>query len=184
MSTLKSSAFDEFVRSQQADAHATANWNEIRDEWLRHLDRLYRQIREFLKKYIDAGEIQIETSPLSMNEENIGLYTAPQITLRIGRKQVRFQPIGTLLIGSRGRVDVIGSGIASARLVLINKNFTQASDVIRVSVNLEGKLPGPARKEPGEIELAWKIVTRLPERRFIELTQETLFEMIMEVANG
>lgn len=181
---MKNLAFDEFVKNQQADAHSDVSWNAIRDEWLRRLDELYGQIREFLKEYIDAGEIQPDTSLISLNEENIGSYTAPQLTLKIGRKQVRFQPIGTLLIGSRGRVDVIGAGITEARLVLINKKFKHASDTIRITINFEGKLPDPPKEEPGDIELAWKIVTRPPERRFIELTQETLFKMIMEVANG
>jgi hypothetical protein len=181
---LKNSAFDEFVKNQQANAHSDVNWNAVRDEWLRRLDELYSQIREFLKKYIDAGEIQLETSSISLNEENIGSYTAQQLTLKIGRKQVRFQPIGTLLIGSRGRVDVIGAGITEARLVLINKKFKRASDMIRISINFEGKLPLPPKEESGSVELAWRIVTSLPERLFVELTQETLFKMIMEVANG
>ena len=181
---MKNAAFDEFVKSQQADAHSDVNWNALRDEWLRRLDELYSQIRKFLKEYTDAGEIQLKTSPISLIEENIGPYTAKQLTLKIGRKQVRFQPIGTLLIGSRGRVDVIGAGITEARLVLINKKFTRASDMIRVSINFAGKLPTPPKKDPTNIDQVWKIVTRPPERRLIELTQETLFDMIMEVANG
>jgi hypothetical protein len=181
---MKNAAFDEFVKSQQADAHSDVNWNAIRDEWLRRLDELYGQIRTFLNDYVNAGEIHLELSPITLNEENIGIYTAPQLTLMIGRKQVRFQPIGTLLIGSRGRVDVIGTGVAEARLVLINKNFTRASDMIRITIDFAGKLPTPPKKDPSNIDQAWKIVTRPPERRFIELTQETLFRMIMEVANG
>ena len=97
---------------------------------------------------------------------------------------MRLLPIGTLLIGSRGRVDVIGSGATQARLVLIDSKATRAADLVRVYVDLEGKLPDVPREEPREIKWEWKMVTRPPERRFIELTQETFFEMIMEVANG
>ena len=181
---MKNAAFDEFVKSQQPDAHSDVNWNAIRNEWLRRLDELYSQIRKFLNGYIKAREIQLELSPITLSEENLGSYTAPELTVKIGRKQVKFRPIGTLLIGSRGRVDVIGAGITEARLVLINKKFTRASDMIRVSINFAGKLPTPPKKDPSNIDQVWKIVTRPPERRFIELTQETLFNMIMEVANG
>ena len=181
---MKNAAFDEFVKSQQANALSDVDWNAIRDEWLRRLDDLYGQIRTFLKDYVSAGEIQLELSPITLSEENIGSYTAPELTLKIGRRQVKFRPIGTLLIGSRGRVDVIGAGVTEARLVLINKNFTRASDMIRVPNNFAGKLPAPPKKDHSYIDQAWKIVTRPPERRFDELTQETLFEMIMEVANG
>jgi len=181
---MKNTVFDEFVKSQQADAHSDVDWNAIRDEWLRRLDELYGQIRAFLNDYVKAGEIQLQLSPITLSEENIGSYTAPELTLKIGRKQVKFRPIGTLMIGTRGRVDVIGPGITEARLVLINKKFTRASDMIRLSIDFAGKLPTPPRNDPSKIDQAWKIVTRLPERRFIELTQETLFKMIMEVANG
>jgi hypothetical protein len=181
---MKNAAFDEFVKNQQEDAHSAVNWDAIRDEWLRRLDELYGQIRGFLKEYIDAGEIQLETSPIALNEENIGSYTAQQLTLKIGRKEVRFQPIGTLLIGSRGRVDVIGAGVIEARLVLVNNQFTRASDMSRVPINFAEELPDLPKKQPSNIDQAWKIVTRPPDRRFIELTQETLFKMIMEVANG
>jgi len=181
---MTNATFDEFVKSQQPNAHADIDWNAMRDEWLRRLDQLYNQIHEFLKEYIEAGEIQLERSPISLNEENIGLYTAMQLTVKIGRKNVRFQPIGTLLIGSKGRVDVTGTGVTEARLVLIDKKFTKASDMIRISIGFEGSLPNTPKEEPGNIELVWKIVTRPPERRFLELTRETLFEMIMEVANG
>ena len=181
---MRNAAFDEFVKNQQTNAHSEVNWNAIRDEWLSRLDDLYIQVRHFLKEYIDAGDIEFETSPISLLEEDLGSYTAQQLKLKIGRKHVIFRPIGTLLIGSRGRVDVIGAGITEARLVLINKKFTRASDMIRISINLDGKLPDPPKEEPDDIEVAWKIVTRGPERQFTELTQETLFKMIMEVANG
>ncbi|MGO9637376.1 MAG: hypothetical protein ACLPSO_05475, partial [Terracidiphilus sp.] len=179
---MKNAAFDEFVKSQQVPEHPEIDWNQMRDEWLQHLDELYDRIHGFLKEYIDSGQMQLEFNSIELNEDNIGRYTARQVTLKIGRKQVRFQPVGTLLLGSRGRVDVIGAGITEARLVLVNKKFVSASDVIRISINFEGKLPSPPENEPNNIELAWKIVTRPPDRRFIELTQETLFKMIMEVA--
>ncbi len=33
-------------------------------------------------------------------------------------------------------------------------------------------------------DLVWKIATRPPVINFIDLTKETLFEMLMEVSNG
>jgi hypothetical protein len=50
--------------------------------------------------------------------------------------------------------------------------------------------PGDARPAPlspeaiERIEWAWKISTPPPEMKFIELTQEAFFEMVLEVANG
>ena len=71
---MKNAAFDEFVKNQQPDAHSDINWNAIRDEWLRRLDELYNRIRGFLKEYIASGQIQFESRPIALNEENIGSY--------------------------------------------------------------------------------------------------------------
>jgi hypothetical protein len=181
---MKNAVFDEFVKSQQVPEHPEIDWNQRRDEWLQNLNDLYSRIQGFLKEYIDSGQMQFESSSIELYEENIGRYAARQVTLKIGRKQVKFQPVGTLLIGSKGRVDVVGPGVTDARLVLIDSKATHASDMVRVYVSLDGKPPIVPKDEPREIKWEWKMVTRPPERRFIELTQETFFQMIMEVANG
>jgi hypothetical protein len=184
MPMLKNAAFDEFVKSQQGPAHPEIDWNLRRNEWLRYLDELYVQIEGFLKDYIDSDQIEFEPGEVELNEENIGTYTARRITLKIGRKVVNLIPVGTLLIGSKGRVDVIGPSGTGVPLLLVDSNAVRASDMIRVYIGLGGKKPVAPKKEYGEIKWEWRMITRPPERRFIEITQETFFQMIMEVANG
>jgi hypothetical protein len=184
MSMLRNAAFDEFVKSQQEPARSKVNWAKERDEWLKRLGELNERIRGYLGEYISSGQIQIESHPIELTEENIGTYMVEQITLKIGRKLVRFQPVGTLLIGSKGRVDVIGPRGTAVPLLLVNGKATRASDMVRVYVGLGGKPPVVPKQEPGDIKWEWKMITRPPERRFVEITQETFFQMIMEVANG
>jgi hypothetical protein len=184
MSMLKNAAFDEFVKSQQEPAHPEIDWNKKRDEWLERLDELYGRIHEFLTRYVDEGQIQIESQPIDLYEENIGAYSAKQLTVKIGRKRVLFRPVGTLLIGSKGRVDVIGPRGTSVPMLLIDSKARKASDLIRVQVGVDGKLPEVPKRGPGEVSWEWKMITRPPERRFIELNPETFYEMILEVANG
>jgi hypothetical protein len=91
-------------------------------------------------------------------------------------------PIGTLLIGAKGRVDVVGPA-GRARLVLVNS--IASGPTIRVTVSIGGKPEPPtAEVEPKEITWEWKIATSPPAIRYIELTQESLFRALMEVANG
>jgi hypothetical protein len=177
--------FDEFVsRQQETDAEtASIDWEKERDEWLAHLDRLFLKIESFLSKYVSLGQIRYEYRPVELNEENIGAYSAKQMVLRIGRQQVDLVPIGTLLIGSKGRVDVTGPA-GRAQLVLVDSKVSDPRSLIRVTVSVGGKLPPPPSKRSQEIEWEWKIVTRPPERRFVEITQQTFFDLILEVANG
>ncbi len=78
-------------------------------------------------EYIRKGEIKSEYRDITLNEENIGSYIARQMILRIGRQQVTMTPIGTMLIGAKGRVDVVGSA-GRTRLVLVNSRGVRSND--------------------------------------------------------
>jgi len=182
---MNNKTFDEFVKGQQeneAEA-ASVDWDKQRDEWLAHLDHLYSKIESFLSKYVSSGQIRYEYRPVELNEENIGSYSARQMVLRIGRQEVDLVPIGTLLVGSKGRVDVRGPA-GRAQILLVDSKVSDPRSLIHVTVSVGGKVPPRPRKRTQEIEWEWKIVTRPPERRFIEITQQTFFDLILEVANG
>ena len=96
-----------------------------------------------------------------------------------------FTPIGTMLIGTKGRVDVQGPS-GSTRLNLVNKQVTAARQLVQVTVMRPGD-PPPAPPSPEavkQIEWAWKLSTPPPEMKFIELTRETFLDMILAVANA
>jgi hypothetical protein len=175
--------FGDFVKRQQtATQHEPVDWTRERDNWLVHLKELYDQTESFLAEYIEAGEIKINYRDIPLNEESIGAYSAPEMIVQIGRQQITLTPVGTLLVGAKGRVDVLGPA-GRTRFVLVNSEAS--GPVIKVTVSIGGK-PESSTPEvtPKEIKWAWKIATSPPTIRYIELTQESLFQALMEVANG
>jgi hypothetical protein len=177
--------FDEFVKRQQkvAAGIASVDWDSERKEWLDSLDKLYKKIESLLHKYVSSGQIQLGFRSVELNEENIGSYPAKQMVLKIGPKSVVLEPIGTLLIGSKGRVDIIGPA-GKAQFLLVDSKASGPASLIHVTVGRADSFPPAPTKSTREIKWEWRIVTRPPERRFIEITQQTLFQLIMEVANG
>jgi hypothetical protein len=177
--------FDEFVKRQQGLTPGVTelDWDNERKEWLKYLDKLYKKIESLLSKYISSGQIQLEYGTVELNEENIGSYSAQDMVLKIGRQSVNVEPIGTLFLGSKGRVDIIGPG-GRAQLMLVDSKRPGPKPLVQVSIGFGGKRPVPPAEPSREIKWEWRIVTRPPERRFIEITQQTLFQLIMEVANG
>jgi hypothetical protein len=176
--------FKAFVkREQTAAAEAErVDWAKERDDWLRDLKKLYDQIESFLAEYIKAGEIKVHYRDIELNEENIGSYRAPEMTLKIGRQEITVTPVGTLLIGAKGGVEVVGPA-GRTRLLLVNSRASGPTMKVRVSIG--GRAGSPAVGDPpGETKWAWKIATRPPIIQYIELTQESLFQALMEVANG
>lgn len=173
--------FDTFVKRQQP-SREPLDWAKIRDEWLRHLNELYDQIEAFLAKYIKKGEIKLNYDDITLTEEDIGSYGAREMILKIGRQEIRLTPIGTRLIGIKGRVDVKGPA-GRTRFLLVNSE--ESGPTIKVTVNYSGKAEPRAEEDgPKRIKWAWKIATSPPTIQYIELTPESLFQALMEVANG
>ena len=81
---------------------------ERRERWLAELSELNNFIRNTLT---DAGvpEDSIQTFDISIQEDPLGPYQATGLVARIGNAEVRFTPIGTMMIGAYGRVDVTSS---------------------------------------------------------------------------
>jgi hypothetical protein len=188
--------FDTFVKRQQPvlEEGEPVDWAEERDEWLSHLKELYDQIEFFLAKYIKIGEIKCSYRDIALNEENIGSYNARQMVLKIGRQEIKLTPVGTLLIGAKGRVDVEGPA-GGTRFLLVNSEASRPTIKVTVNeasppgskktVNYRGKpKPLAAEAAPKKIKWAWKIATSPPTIQYIELTPESLFQALMEVANG
>jgi hypothetical protein len=176
--------FDAFVKRQQTGSNEEegVDWGKERDEWLGYLKELYHQTELFLKEYTKTGEIKLTYRKIELNEENIGSYNAHQAILKIGRQEITMTPVGTLLIGAKGRVEVVGPA-GRARLVLVDSEASRPRIKVNVSIGRKSE-PTAAEAAPKKIKWAWKIATSPPSVRYIELSQESLFRMLMEVANG
>jgi hypothetical protein len=176
--------FGAFVKRQQSAVVEAeqADWLKERNDWLGHLNDLYDRAELFLADYIRTGEIKLHYRDIELNEENIGSYSARQMILKIGRQEILMTPIGTLLIGAKGRVDVVGPA-GRARLVLVNSKASGPTTKVTISIGGKPDQSTP-EAEPKEIKWDWKIATSPPTIQYIELTQESLFRALMEVANG
>lgn len=181
---MRTEAFGKFVASQQEpDVAVKIDWARMRDEWLGDLDSLYRQVIDFLQEYIKAGTISYKFTEIELTEENIGKYLARRMDIKIGRQRISLVPVGTLLIGSKGRVDAVGSG-DRAQILLVDKRASSAADLIKVTVSTKGGLPPspPRRKEP--IFWGWKVVADAAQRRFVDLNQDSFLALLMKIANA
>jgi hypothetical protein len=178
-----SADFGAFVKREQTAfaEEQSVDWAKEREEWLSRLKELYQRIESFLAGYIRADEIKLSYRDIELNEENIGSYRARQMILKIGRQEITPTPVGTLLIGAKGRVEVVGPA-GRTRFVLVNSEASGPRPKVTVRI---GKPEPPASEAaPKEIKWAWKIATSPPTIQYIELTQDSLFQALLEVANG
>ncbi len=184
---MSKSEFDTFVQQQQTDAEEFAGFDPKRQlqEWYDYLDLLYKKISLFMKQYVNADTASITYDNITLTEDFSGSYSIRRMLLKIGRSAITFTPIGTMLIGSKGRVEVQGPR-GGARLILINKKVSHARQLISVRVSRPGDPPPPLPtvEDVKKIDWEWKIITPPPEMGFIELTEEAFFNMVLTVANA
>ena len=171
-------SFDEFVNQQVAKAKPSTDCIQERDNWIHHLDKFYQLVKGFLRKYIEQDKVHIAWTTKQINEEYIGTYEVASLEVLIGAVKVHFDPIGTNLIGAKGRVDMHGPH-GTVKFVLVPKT----ASVVRVIVQ-EFPIAVADDPIPPVEEWTWKILTQPPNIKYIELEEEAFLSAIMEVANA
>jgi hypothetical protein len=178
--------FDAFVKRQQTkeqEEGGALNPEQELNQWLGYLGALYKQTEQYLASYIKNGSAEIKYLDIQLNEDFIGAYSARKMLVKIGLSTVVFTPVGTMLIGAKGRVDVQGP-VGATRLSLVDKLVTSARQLVQVPVRRVGNPPPDPPSPEAAIQWTWKISMPPPEMKFIELTQDAFFDMIIAVANA
>lgn len=90
------------AKSAQA---APVDWYLRREKWLAELNDLLQRIEAWLCQG-GVSQDEIEHFSLEISEEPLGRYIATGLRVQIGAAVVTFRPMGSVLIGACGRIDV------------------------------------------------------------------------------
>ncbi len=166
------------TKKQNAVDEEKIDWEKHKDEWLQSLNEIYDQIESWLNDLKDSA-ISFEYKNKEINEEHIGIYNANNMIIKIASEQILLKPIGTLLIGSKGRIDMKGkNGII--KFVLVPKQSCGPSIKLDIAVDDKPK-PNEKKEEP---EWVWKISTPPPAIKYIELDSDSFSDAVLEVIGG
>lgn len=155
-------SFTEYIENHELGKEEETNWVDEKDKWLRHLNEFYDKVRMFLKDFIESKDVSIKYQNKWINEEHIGRYEVKRMILQFKGNEVFFEPIGTNLIGAKGRVDMEGSE-GTVRFVLIDNGEKR---------NRENKFT------------EWMIATPPPEIKYIDLCEDSFFDSLLELINA
>ncbi len=178
--------FDEFVNKKSNTEKVEINWDEKLNRWKSFIDTLYKNINEWLKEYVEAGKIEIRVNDIEIFEEALGNYKVPSMDIIIGNDIATLKPIGTILIGTIGRVDLIGRSNVQ-KMILADKKATGPQIKSYISTNEEERKANEAKmKEEANkpVDWEWKITSNPPRIKYSKLNQESFFECLMNVING
>ncbi len=164
-------AFEDFLEQEikQEDSFVI-DYEQEKKEWLNNIDEFYNLIQAFIGDYLKQGKIIEERKIIKLQEDNFGEYEVEQLTLKIGKKRLIFTPVGRFVVGCNGRID-LDSSLGSVRFLLVPKDFDKPSTFFMGHFSPQTKW-------------CWKIATPPPQVSYLELTQQSFFEALMEVANA
>ena len=174
--------FDYFINQRsKLENKDEIDWNARLEEWKKYLSDFHHQIENFLKPYTESEKLTITKRAVSLHEEYIGSYEVNALDIQLGYDKIMLTPIGTNLIGVKGRVDMLGPR-GTIQFVLVPKG--SSSPRVNVKIRDQSEEKFPEDKTVLTTEWEWKISTPPPRINYLELEEESFQAAMMEVVNG
>jgi hypothetical protein len=175
---MATKSFKDFVESTTTQVPQFDPQREVA-EWKLYLGQLYGDIEHYLQPYLISGQITIKYTPRTLTEEDLGSYEVNAALIYIGDKKYIISPIGTMLIGSKGRVDLIGPR-GSRAIGLVKGN----GQTVRVTISTEAESADVHEKKEDNEPWQWKILSRTPPFKFQDLNEESFLNLMVELGDG
>ncbi len=175
-------SFEDFIENQEKPSEEKEiNWSKQKDEWIGYVNSFNDSVKEFLEPYFKTNKIVLIKEEISISEEFIGSYKVNSMLLKIGSNRIKFTPIGTNLIGAKGRIDMEGpNGIV--KFVLVSKESTKP--IIKVVVRNHGEIEAVEKSMNPIKNWTWKISTPPPRIIYTDFDSSNFQDALMEVVNG
>lgn len=171
------------VRSERRRTEEEVDWDDQKLQWLQYLNQFYEAIMGFLAPYIKDGSVEVGEREISLTEEHLGNYNARELSLNIQGERVVFEPIGTLLIAAKGRIDM-RSDKGVVRFILVGQHSDRPHIEVRVKVDGQEESATPKNPPQGSTKWVWKIATSPPHIKYLDLNEDSFFSSLMGILNG
>jgi hypothetical protein len=110
-------------KQKQSVGSGHINWDDRRDKYVAAVNDLYTRIKAMLAEPIAQKTITLQRRSKQLTENYIGTYSIDDLLLLTGDEQVRFSPRGRNIVGSSGRVDVLGERGEAVLIVQIDGHW-------------------------------------------------------------
>lgn len=153
-------------------------WEKQKNEWLAFIKIFHYHIESWFAPYQDEDKLYYKYRDIKITEEHIGTYTSKIMEVDFAGQKLTLEPLGTLLIGTKGRIDMEGPR-GRIQFILADKDSKGMNVVVSTQKDSQS---ANQLKEPN---WTWKIVLRESNKiSYAEFTEENFFDALMEVVNG
>lgn len=141
------------------------------------VNSLYSNIDEWLHDYLVDGTITTGIVPTTISEEVLGPYKVDEKWIQIGRARILFEPIGTIMIGTIARIDMV---YKAKRVMIVRTGENIVGPGNLISIEIDGE---PPRKPIPAGKAVWKYVKDKHRISYVTLNKESFEDLIMDTIN-
>lgn len=107
MANPKPNLFADLRARKEKERENAVDWEKLRSEWIVDVSDLISKVQQWLAPGVVDELVNIEQVPARISEEHLGTYAAPALRIEMaGGDVVLFEPVGALIIGAMGRIDL------------------------------------------------------------------------------
>jgi len=185
---MSKSSFKDFVEKEKSvDSRIKSiDWEERKNLYLDRLMTLFRDVKIFLRQFTKSNDIQIKKGKIRIKEDYIGEYEVPVLRIQLYEKHATLVPVGTLMIGTPGCVDLVGE-IETIRFALADKDEDHPQSRTAFSLiwlEEDDKNEEIRTQECRKCEYVWKIMTDPPYIRYLELNEDSFLSALQKVLDA
>lgn len=105
--------FKEFLESKKKEdtknIKPLEDWDERRKKWVESIDKLYEVVDNIIISNLKAAGYTVTATKedIRISEEYVGAYNTQNYIINADHINIKFNPIGTIIIGAYGRVNML-----------------------------------------------------------------------------
>lgn len=170
-----------FLNDEKGNGGQEIDWEIQKKEWLKAIDEFYTDVTTWLSPLVGTN-LFFNFETIVLQEEYIGSYETKKMYIYAKGQKVVIEPKGTLIIGAKGRIDMVGS-YGKVRFIYVDKRLTRP----KISVQIIDSAMEKALKKQKHVEeeapaaFEWKIATLPPNIQYIPLNEETFSNSLLSV---
>jgi|GEM_PF-1984243 len=155
-------------------------WEKDKKNWLKNLKDLFETINNWLKPLSNKQLINLKKEIITITEPYIGEYETEQIIITLRNSIILIKPIGTLIVGAYGRVDIIGHK-KDIKILYVPEDSKNMKSVYTQLINSKNLTETEAESLKNKLNLTWKIATNPPNVQYLPFDENSFSDLILDL---